>query len=51
MRILFLYPRTLDAERSVGGVAEFLCSLTPALKNNKIDSIIYAGDKNSKQLR
>lgn len=50
MRVLFLYPRTLDANSSVGGVAEFLCSLTPPLKNLQVDSIIYAGDKTVKQV-
>jgi len=45
MRVLFLYPRTLDASSSVGGVAEFLCNLTPALKIIDVDSVIYAGDK------
>lgn len=50
MRILFLYPRTLDANSSVGGVAEFLCSLTPGLKNLHVDSVIYAGDKSVNQL-
>lgn len=50
MRVLFLYPRTLDANHSVGGVAEFLCSLTPALKAHDIDPVIYAGDKTTRQL-
>lgn len=50
MRVLFLFPRTLDASRSVGGVAEFLCALTPALKNIAVDSVIYAGDKTVKHL-
>jgi glycosyltransferase involved in cell wall biosynthesis len=50
MRVLFLYPRTLDSKYSVGGVAEFLCSLTPALKKLECDSIIYAGDKTVNQL-
>ncbi len=45
MRVLFLFPRTLDVNRSVGGVAEFLCALTPELKSMEVDPIIYAGDK------
>ena len=50
MRVLFLYPRTLDANTSVGGVAEFLCSLIPALNNLDVKSVIYAGDKSVNQL-
>jgi len=50
MKVLFLYPRSLDAGKSVGGVAEVLCSLTPALKDLDVDSVIYANDKNAKQL-
>ncbi|MBX3709620.1 MAG: glycosyltransferase [Gammaproteobacteria bacterium] len=50
MRVLFLYPRTLDADRSVGGVAEFLCSLVPVLKQLGVDPIIYAGDKTVNKL-
>jgi glycosyltransferase involved in cell wall biosynthesis len=50
MRVLFLFPRTLDASRSMGGVAEFLCSLTPELKSLSVDSVIYAGDKTVTQL-
>lgn len=45
MRVLFLYPRTLDKNSSVGGVAEFLCSLTPALKTWDVEPVIYTGDK------
>lgn len=45
MRILFIYPRTLDASKSVGGVAEVLCSLTPALKELNVESVIFANDK------
>lgn len=50
MRVLFLYPRTLDAASSTGGVAEFLCALTPALKSYDVDSVIYAGDKTVSRL-
>src|SRR5437868_4741687 len=50
MRILFLYPRTLDVKHSVGGVAEFLCSLTQELKKLNVNSVIYAGDKTVKQV-
>lgn len=50
MRILFLYPRPLDANRSTGGVAEFLCALAPALKNLGVESVIYAGDKSVNEL-
>lgn len=50
MKVLFLYPRTLDAARSNGGVAEFLCALTPALKKTGVESVIYAGDKTVNQL-
>lgn len=45
MRVLFLYPRTLDEASSVGGVAEFLSSLTPQLNSLGVQAIIYAGDK------
>ncbi|VVC75710.1 Glycogen synthase [Aquicella siphonis] len=51
MRVLFLYPRTLDSASSMGGVAEFLCSLAPALKSHEVDSVIYAGDKTITQLK
>ncbi len=50
MRVLFLYPRTLDSNTSVGGVAEFLCSLTPELKLLDVDPIIYSGDKTLRSL-
>lgn len=50
MRVLFLYPRTLDAAHSTGGVAEFLCQLTPALASMGVDSVIYAGDKTTTTL-
>jgi len=50
MHVLFLYPRTLDSSRSVGGVAEFLCALTPALKSLGVNPIIYAGDKTLSQI-
>lgn len=50
MRILFLYPRSLDAKYSIGGVAEFLCSITPELKALDVESIIYSGDKKAKTL-
>lgn len=50
MRVLFLYPRPLDAARSNGGVAEFLCALAPTLKSTGVDPIIYAGDKSTHEL-
>src|SRR5688572_18067509 len=50
MRVLFLYPRPLDSERSVGGVAEFLCALIPILKKFNIEPIIYAGLKKANHI-
>ena len=44
-KVLFLYPRSLDPKTSSGGVAEFLCALSPRLKTLGIEPIIYAGDK------
>jgi glycosyltransferase involved in cell wall biosynthesis len=44
MRVLFLFPRPLDA-RTSGGVAEFLYSLTPLLNDLDVEPVIYAGDK------
>ena len=45
LRVLFLYPRTLDTETSVGGVAEFLLKITTELPRFDIEPIIFAGNK------
>ena len=50
MRILFLYPRKLDGKTSVGGVAEFLYALTPALHALGIEAYVYAGDKSAREI-
>lgn len=45
MRVLFLFPDTLEEGAYRGGVAEFLLALTPALTKFGIDSVIYTKDK------
>ncbi len=50
MNVLFIYPRLLSAKHSVGGVAEFLFAIAPALRQLGINPIIYAGNKSQKQI-
>lgn len=50
IRVLFLYPRRLDTGNAVGGVAEFLFSLSVELQSMDIEPIIYMGDKSLHKL-
>ena len=50
MNVLFIYPRLLSAKHSVGGVAEFLFAMSPALRALGINPIIYAGNKSQKNI-
>jgi len=50
MRVLFLFPRPLDSQTSIGGVAEFLSAIVPILQDLNVVPIIYAGFKNLKQI-
>ena len=50
MNVLFIYPRLLSAKHSVGGVAEFLFAMAPALRELGVNAIIYAGNKSQKTI-
>lgn len=50
MNVLFIYPRLLSAKHSVGGVAEFLFAMAPALRELGVNPIIYAGNKSQKTI-
>lgn len=50
MKVLFLFPDTLEEGKYRGGVAEFLLALTPRLQTLNIQSVIYTKDKSLKKL-